>query len=183
MKIPDRFSHLSNSALVLAAGKFEACIYVLQSGRVVEDEDIRKERLTYSDREGFFGRTEQHGRSLGAGTANEDTQEDKVHREFLNDLANHIRELTGNYAIEKVILFAPAEDLPEVRNSLSSDLRTRIFLEVKGNFVKQPVLKLFERAQDVLAGQNGGSKEALAKPEAKKILKRPRTSAKKKALR
>ncbi len=179
MKIPDRFAHLSNSALVLAAGKFEACIYVLQNGRVVEDEDIRKERLTYSDREGFFGRTEQHGQSLGAGTANEDTQEDKVHKEFLNDLANHVSELAGNYAIEKVLLFAPAENLPEVRNSLSSDLRTRIFLEAPGNFVKQPVLKLFERAQEILASQSGGSKEAIAKPEAQKLLKRPGMGKKK----
>lgn len=169
MKMPSNLSRLSNASLVVTAGAFEANLYVMQNGRVVEKENVRKERPTYSDREEFFGRP-----GGGSGSVYEDARKESTRRSFLEDLGRHIHGMVRGYVIEKVLLFAPHENLAEVKEAVPAELRGKIFHQAPGSFYKRPVTEVLRMVDRAVEDRLAGAKEASAKGEALKILHRGR---------
>ncbi len=171
MKIPDNLSRWSNATLVIAAGILDARIYVVQNGAVAEHHEVRKEKPAYSDREGLFVRKGK-GKVLGAGAVREDRQEEKTHKEFLDDLGHRLAELIGKHSVEKVLLFAPQQGFEEMADAVPAVLRPRIAYMAPGNFSKRRVLDLLQMADDALNDKNARQRRSIAKDEAQKILGR-----------
>jgi len=161
MKIPAHFSSLSNASLIIATGTHDAKIYAIENGAMVEDEEIRRDAAVYSDAEGFFAHGAR-GEDSGYG--------EKLRKDFLKDLARHVKEIAGKHAVDKVVFFAPEEQFSETQETLSPELRSKIVCAKRGNYSKRKVLDLLGIAKECIEEAGIGERRGRAGKEAKKIL-------------
>jgi len=174
MKISETLSQFTGvQAFLAVAGMHAGVIYQAHEGEVKKLESFEVEIPKYSDHEGFYARGGKGGTYV-TGSVREVKKSD-IEKQFIKEMSGRIAKtlapFMGNSLIE-VYLFAPREILPMLSRALPVNVRKCIRDNLQGNYVHVPPPELIGMLKQKKTESIESLKQSLAKPEAKKLLKK-----------
>ena len=174
MKISEKLSQFTDThAFLVVAGMHAGAIYHAHDGEVEKRESFEVSVPKYSDREGFYARGGKGGTYVSGAVKEVDKEE--IQKQFIKDMAARLVKEINQYPKKSRIylyLYAPQEILPHLRTALPNEVRRFVRDTFEGNHIhaQPPVLigMLKKKNEDGVESL----RTALAKPEAKKLLRK-----------
>lgn len=145
MKISHNFPVLQKAnALFVVAGKQSAIIYRLRNGELHERETVAVHKPEHTDREGRFEHRSPRGKLRGSGSVYE-PKDAYVQQQFITSLVGELKKLRRPY--DSVYLFAPAQTLHDLEQTLPKPVVKKIVRKFAGNFTKHHPTGLLEKVK------------------------------------
>lgn len=158
--------------MMIVAAKQDARFLIARDGILEEAKVFRIEKRRYSDREGHF-KVRGHGIEVSSGAVYEEPKEAML-RDFLARFIAVTKDLLLKYDFGNVIIFIPENLKKLVINALPSYFQKKISAVFYGNYFKYHPFKLLEKMKTESSNKIPPSN---LKPEAKKILDRPKKTS------
>ncbi len=142
MQISDKLPQfIDDSALLLVTGSQEADIYLAKNAEILAIGSVVLEKSHYSDREDFGRR--------GSIVFESDAKSEKIktakRTDFLKLFKDYVKDLSVEQKVKKVYLYAPAENLADLKKSLPVALQKKLKGVFEGNFHKEKPFDLLKK--------------------------------------
>ena len=171
MQIPQDLPQFKEQkTLIIVSGTHEARYMLAHQGNIEDIDQFKKEKITYSDREGHFLKR-AFGRVFGSGSVYEQPKEREL-IEFAEEFEKHTKKVISSTDPDSVILASPdyAENI--ILGKMSNDSKDKILLTLKGNYYKMSIPDILERIKKEM---EKNTPPEIMSEEAKKILEKGRS--------
>lgn len=178
-KVSNEYEDIKNeNSLMIVSGTKSAKIFEVIKGKIVKKPRIEVTNPDYTDYKETFEQRRGTGTVWGTPSAYE-KKDTGIKRDFLKQLKNQLKDIQNEQInFENIYLFAPNQVIDDVQNVIPAPWKKKMKLRYTGNFVNALPQELFERIKKKF--DNAKNSKKLIKPEALKILKRPRKTTSKK---
>lgn len=142
MQISDKLPQfIDDSALLLVAGSQEADFYLAKNGEILAIGSVVLEKNHYSDREDFGRR----GSIVFESGSKSEKVKTAKRSDFLKLFKEYVKGLSTEQKVKKVYLYAPAENMADLKKALPAAFQKKLLGVFEGNFHKEKPFDILKK--------------------------------------
>ncbi|MDP2629087.1 MAG: hypothetical protein Q8P45_00075 [Candidatus Harrisonbacteria bacterium] len=173
MKLHQTSPPFEEKTLLIVSGQQAAHFYLAHRRQIRSLGEFVVKNPRYSDREGYFKRSGKQ-MDFGSGSVYE-AKKEKVHQDYLRTFEIEVKKKLLQYQVKVIYLYVPQTIAKELRARLPLGAQKLVRRTCRGNFLHLSPLELIGKINKAKTRKARRARRMLAKPEARKILRKGRS--------